>query len=149
MPDEQQNSLSPAGLKALKEELEHLETEGRREIAERIRVARDFGDLKENSEYHDAKNDQAMLETKILRLADRLRSAVVVEPATGGEAAVAFGSTVSVVDESSGREATWTIVGATEADTGAGRLSAESPVARALMGARPGETVTVETPRGP
>lgn len=141
------DAITPEGLEALKAELHELETTARQDIAKRIAFARDMGDLKENAEYHIAKEDQGHLETKILRLQDRLRNAVVVEAAGGGDT-VAFGTTVTVRDETSGREATYTIVGPTEADAAAGKLSAESPVAEALMGARAGDTVEVQTPRG-
>jgi transcription elongation factor GreA len=139
--------ITPAGLAALRAEIEQLETQGRSEMAERIKAARELGDLKENAEYHIAKDDQAHLETKILRLNQRLRAARVVERVEAVDV-VAFGSSVAVVDETSGRELQFTLVGPTEADLKAGRLSAESPVARALVGARAGDTVTVETPGG-
>src|SRR5947208_5131306 len=120
--------ISAEGLAELKAELEHLETTARKEISERIKIARDFGDLKENSEYHDAKNDQAFLETKILRLRERLNTAVVVE--TDAKAAHAqFGSTVKIRDEQSGKETEYKLVGATEANLADGKLSVESPVA--------------------
>jgi transcription elongation factor GreA len=141
------NKISPEGLEALKAEIEQLETVERPAIAERIKTAREWGDLKENAEYHSAKNDQAFLETKILRLTERLRNATVVDgPARAGE--VGFGSEVRVRDEESGKELTWTLVGATEADLAAGRLSVESPVAQALTGRREGDDVAVQTPRG-
>jgi transcription elongation factor GreA len=140
-------AITAEGLEALRAELHELETAGRQAIAKRILAAREMGDLKENAEYHIAKNDQAMLETKILRLNQRERNAVVVETDASADV-VTFGAKVSVLDVESGRENTWTIVGATEADAAAGLLSAESPVARALMGAKPGDTVQVETPRG-
>jgi transcription elongation factor GreA len=141
------NKISPEGLEALKAEIEQLETVERPAIAERIKTAREWGDLKENAEYHSAKNDQAFLETKILRLTERLRNATVVDgPSRAGE--VGFGSEVRVRDEESGKELTWTLVGATEADLSAGRLSVESPVAQALTGHREGDDVAVQTPRG-
>ena len=140
-------AITAEGLKALREELERLEGEGRRDMAARIQSARELGDLSENAEYHIAQEDQAHLETKIARLRERLRAARVVE-AQEGAAEVAFGGTVHVVDEESGREASYTIVGPTEADASAGRLSAESPVAQALMGKRPGDVALVSTPRG-
>jgi transcription elongation factor GreA len=139
--------ITEEGLAALREEIDQLETRGRAEMAERIKAARELGDLKENAEYHIAKDDQAHLETKILRLNQRLRAARVVERSAAADV-VAFGSTVTVVDEASGREHEFTLVGPTEADLKTGRLSAESPVARALVGARAGQTVTVETPGG-
>ena len=140
-------AITPEGLEALKAELERLEGEARRDIAQRIKVARELGDLSENAEYHIAKEDQAHLETKIARLNARLRNARVVEAPTDSDIVV-FGATVTVADDESGREATWTLVGATEADLAAGKLSAESPVARALMGRRPGDEIEVQTPRG-
>jgi transcription elongation factor GreA len=139
--------ISRQGLEDLKAEIERLEQVERPAIADRIRTAREWGDLKENAEYHDAKNDQAFLETKILRLQERLRNATVVDEAAG-DGTVGFGSEVRVRDEQSGKELTWTLVGATEADLAAGRLSVESPVAQALTGRREGEDVAVATPRG-
>jgi transcription elongation factor GreA len=142
-----EGAITAEGLVALRAELERLETEGRRELAARIKAARELGDLSENAEYHIAKEDQAHLETRIKRLQDRLRSARVVDTPSGVEE-VAFGGTVHVVDEQSGREASYTIVGPTEADAPAGRLSAESPVAQALLGKRPGDVAVVTTPGG-
>ena len=139
-------AITPEGLRDLQAELERLSTEERRAIAERIRVARDFGDLKENSEYHDAKNDQALLERRITILEDRLRNADVQE---GGAADVAaLGREVEVVDEDSGRRLTYRLVGSTEADAKTGRLSVASPVGRALLDRRVGDSVPVATPRG-
>jgi transcription elongation factor GreA len=140
-------AITPEGLEQLKSELEELETVARREIADRILTARQHGDLSENAEYHAAKEDQAHLETKIARLTERLRNAEVVEADTSA-GVVTFGATVHVVDEGSGRESAYTIVGPTEADLAAGKLSSESPVAQALMGAAPGATVEVSTPGG-
>jgi len=139
--------ITREGLAALRAELERLEGEGRREIAERIRTARDWGDLKENAEYHAAKEEQAHLETRIAVLADRLRTSVVTEEATD-TSLVGFGSTVTVRDEASGRESTYKLVSAGEASPTQGRLSIESPVAEALQGARPGQSVAVRTPAG-
>jgi transcription elongation factor GreA len=139
--------ISPAGLAALEAELHALETEGRRAIAERIKTARDFGDLSENAEYHDAKEAQAHLETKILRLRHLRDNAVVVEP--GGETGeIALGSLVTVRDLDSGREAQHTIVSAAESDPAGGRLSIDSPLGRALTGARVGDEVVFDAPRG-
>ena len=140
-------SITPDGLQALKAELADLEGRARRELAEKIKRARELGDLSENAEYHQAKEDQAHLETRILRLADRLRSARVVE-APADASVVSFGGTVTVTDLTAQREHTWTLVGATEADLKQGKLSAESPVAQALLGAAPGQEVDVQTPRG-
>jgi transcription elongation factor GreA len=141
------NMVTPEGLAALEAELAALEGEGRREIAERIKTAREWGDLKENSEYHDAKNDQAHLETKIAKLRERISTAVVVEESTTTPGAVGFGSTVVVSDES-GKERTWRIVSSHDASPSEGRLSADSPVARALLGCRAGESASVTLPKG-
>src|SRR3954452_6643897 len=139
--------MSPVGYQALKAELEDLEAAARREIAERIKTAREWGDLKENSEYHDAKNDQAFLETRIARLTERLRNAEVVEEATpGGKASV--GSTVELREEDSGTTVTYQLVGATEADLSSGRLSVESPLAQSVLGTGEGDTVKFRAPRG-
>jgi transcription elongation factor GreA len=142
-----ENAITREGLDALRAELERLETTGRAEIAARIKTAREWGDLKENAEYHAAKEDQAHLETRIKRLVERLRGATVME-APAADGVVAFGSTVEVRDEGSGRLATYTLVGAAEASAKDGRLSIESPVAQALLGARAGDAVAVETPSG-
>ena len=148
MSEAESNAITPEGMERLKAEIEELETTGRQEGAERIRIAREWGDLKENAEYHDAKNSLALLERRITILRERLDNAVVVEPATGETDVVAFGSTVEVADEASGRTMEYTLVGATEADLSAGLLSAESPMARALIGRRAGDDVTVPVPRG-
>jgi transcription elongation factor GreA len=139
--------ITAEGLVALRSEIEQLESVGRAEMAERIKAARELGDLKENAEYHIAKDDQAHLETKILRLNQRLRAARVVDE-ENAPGVVGFGSSVAVLDEASGRTMDLTLVGATEADLKTGRLSFESPVAQALVGARAGDTVTVATPGG-
>lgn len=139
-------AITAEGLKSLRAELHELETTARADIAKRINVAREMGDLKENAEYHIAKEDQGHLETKILRLQARLRAAVVVEAAHGGDA-VAFGSTVELVDEDGGAGMTWTIVGPTEADIKQKKLSAESPIARAVVGLSVGDVAEVQTPR--
>lgn len=148
MSDQQEGAITAEGLTALRAELEELEGPARQEIAKRINAARELGDLKENAEYHIAKEDQGHLETKILKLQDRLRRAVVVDVPAGGGDRVAFGSTVNVTDEASGRAMTYTLVGPTEADVKQGKLSSESPMAQALMGATVGDVVAVEAPRG-
>jgi transcription elongation factor GreA len=140
-------SITAEGLDELRAEVEELEGTGRKEMAERIKAARELGDLKENADYHIAKEDQAHLETRIKRLRMRLRDAVVVE--VDEEADVfAFGRTAEIVDEASGAAHTWTLVGPTEADLASGKLSAESPVGRALRDRAVGDQVPVETPGG-
>jgi transcription elongation factor GreA len=141
------NQISREGLAALEAELAQLENEGRRAIAERIKTARDFGDLKENAEYHDAKDAQAHLETKILRLRALRDNSVVVETGSSIDA-VALGVDVTVRDLDSGREATHTIVSAAESDPADGKLSIDSPLGRALTDARVGDQVTFDAPRG-
>ena len=145
MSDDVGNHITAEGLAALEAEIEQLETEGRRAMAERIKTARAWGDLKENSEYHDAKDAQAHLETKIQRLRERRRNAVVVE-AGGSGGRVALGSSVTVVDGE--RETTYEIVAATEADPAARRLSIDSPLGRALTGRVVGDEVLFDAPRG-
>jgi transcription elongation factor GreA len=140
-------SITAEGMAALRAEIERLEVESRAEMAERLKAARELGDLKENADYHIAKEDQAHLETRIKRLRERLRTAVVAEVDTGAES-FAFGRTAEILEEATGKVHTWTLVGSTEADLAAGRLSAESPVGRALRNRTVGETVEIETPGG-
>ena len=140
-------AITAEGLRTLEAELEELQTTARRAMAERIKAARELGDLKENAEYHIAKNDQAHLETKIRRLRERLGAAVVVEPDPRA-AGFGFGRTAEVLDETSGTSHTWKIVGPAEANLAEGRLSSESPVGKALLGRAVGDVVAVETPSG-
>ena len=140
-------SITAEGLEALKQDLHELETKGRQEMSKRIEAARSLGDLKENAEYHIAKEDQAHLETKILRLRDRLRSAVVVDVAES-DGTFGFGQTAEVRDLATDKVHTWKIVGPTEASLADGKLSSESPVAEALLGRAEGDEVEVETPGG-
>ena len=140
-------SITAEGLEELRAELERLEGPARSEMAERIKAARELGDLKENADYHIAKEDQAHLETRIKRLRTRLRDAVVVE-VDGAADVFAFGRSAEVLDVGSDETYTWTLVGPTEADLKEGKLSAESPVGRALRDSEVGSDVTVETPRG-
>ena len=140
-------AITEEGLADLRAEIKHLEGPARHDMAARIKAARELGDLKENAEYHIAKEDQAHLETKIKRLNNRLKEAVVVEVPVEGDT-FAFGRTAEVLDEQSGEVKTWSLVGSTESDLAAGRLSAESPVGRALRDQPVGASVTIETPRG-
>jgi transcription elongation factor GreA len=140
--------ITQEGLDELKAELAELEGPARKTMAARIKVAREEGDLKENAEYHVAKEDQAHMETKIKRLQERLRNAVVVEVSTIDSDSFTFGRTAEVLDEGKDETNAWTLVGSTEANLAEGRLSAESPIGRALMDAKVGSTVKVETPKG-
>jgi transcription elongation factor GreA len=145
--DDVANQITPDGLAALDAELATLETDARREMADRLRTARAWGDLKENAEYHDAKNAQAHLETRIQRLRELRRNAVVVEP--GARAgAVGLGVRVTVRDLESGRETAHTIVSTAESDPAAGKLGIDSPLGRALAGAKQGDEVVFQAPRG-
>ena len=139
--------ITAEGLEALKREVAELEGPAREAMAERLKAARALGDLKENAEYHIAKEDQAHLETRIRRLQERLKNAVVVEADPGEGGVFSFGRTAEVTDPS-GKRHTWTLVGSTEADMSKGMLSAESPIGLALIGAAVGDDVEVETPAG-
>jgi transcription elongation factor GreA len=148
VPEQQGEPITQEGLDELKAELVELEGPARKTMAARIKVAREEGDLKENAEYHVAKEDQAHLETRIKRLQERQRNAVVVEVSSIDSDTFTFGRTAEVLDESKDETVAWTLVGSTEANLAEGRLSAESPIGRALMDAKVGSTVKVETPKG-
>jgi transcription elongation factor GreA len=141
--------LTPEGLEELKEKIRHLQTERRREVANRIKEAREFGDIAENSEYDDAKNEQAMLEKQIADLEEKLRRARVIDEKAVDTDAVGVGVTVHVKDQKSGKSTKYKIVGSAEADPAENKLSNESPVGSALLGHKRGEVVSVPVPRGP
>jgi transcription elongation factor GreA len=147
-PEPTGEPITAEGIESLKAELQELEGPARIEMAARIKTAREEGDLKENAEYHVAKEDQAHLETRIKRLQERLHNAVVVEVDASAADSFAFGRSAEVLDEAKGEANVWTLVGSTEASLVDGRLSAESPIGRALMNAKVGASVKVETPRG-
>ena len=138
--------ITADGLEALRAELAELEGPARNDIAQQIKTAREWGDLKENAEYHEAKRAQSHLETKILQLRERILNAQVVENTEGD--VVGFGSTVEVEDPESGRRSTYTLVSASEASPSEGRIGFDSPVAAALRDHRPGDVAVVATPRG-
>ena len=139
--------LTADGLEKLKAELAHLQGDKRREVAQRIKEAREFGDITENSEYDDAKNEQAMLEARIAQVEERLRSASVVDAKDVSTDVVQVGSVVNVKDESTGKTQKFTIVGSPEAKPPE-RLSYESPVGKALLGHRRNDVVDVPLPNG-
>jgi transcription elongation factor GreA len=141
--------LTPQGLEDLKSKIEYLRNQRRREVAERIKEAREFGDISENSEYDDAKNEQAMLEKQISDLEERLASARVIDEKAVDTDVVGVGTTVHVKDQKTDKSQKFKIVGSAEADPSNSKLSNESPVGRALLGHKRGETVTVPVPRGP
>jgi transcription elongation factor GreA len=140
--------LTPEGYEKLKQEIEELSTVKRREVAERIRVAREFGDIAENAEYDDAKNEQMLLEHRIATLEERLRDARVITKKDIAKDVVSVGSKVKLRDVAAKETIEYHIVGSAEADPAANKLSNESPVGKAIMGHKKGETVEVSAPRG-
>ena len=141
--------LTPQGLEDLKQKIEHLSTTRRREVAERIKEAREFGDISENSEYDDAKNEQAMLERQIAELEEKLRGAQVIDEKSVSTEAVAVGTTVHVKDQKTEKSVKYKIVGSSEANPSENKLSNQSPVGKALLGKKRGDLVSVPVPRGP
>jgi transcription elongation factor GreA len=140
--------LTPEGHEKLKQEINRLSTERRREVADRIRVAREFGDISENAEYDDAKNEQAMLEHKIATLEERLANARVIDSGDVDLSVVSIGAKVRLKDVGANQTVEYTIVGSAEADPSELKLSNESPVGKAIIGKKKGETVEVSAPRG-
>ncbi len=140
--------LTREGYEKLKQEIEHLSTQRRREVAERIRVAREFGDIAENAEYDDAKNEQMLLEHRIATLEERLRSARVIERRDVTSDVVSIGTTVRLRDVEANKTFEYQIVGSAEANPAENKLSNESPVGKAIIGRKKGETVDVAAPRG-
>jgi len=140
--------LTPEGLERLRVELEQLQTVRRREVADRIREAREFGDISENAEYDDAKNEQMMLEQRIAALEEKLRAAQVIDASELSNDVVRVGVIVNVKDEKTGDADKYTIVGSAEASPREKKLSNESPVGKALIGRKRGDTVEVALPNG-
>ena len=140
--------LTPEGLENLKEEIEYLSNDKRREVAERIKEAREFGDISENSEYDDAKNEQAMLEARIASLEDKLRSASVIDASELSSDVVRVGSLVSVKDSKAGKKLQVHDRRLHRGRPGQNRLSNESPVGKALLGRKKGDTAKVQLPNG-
>lgn len=138
--------MTTAGKAELEAELEKLKTEGRVDIAEKLKVARSYGDLSENSEYDEAKSEQAKIEARINELEYQLDHAVIID--SGDKNSVSMGSKVTVLRKSDNKEAVYEIVGFSQSNPSEGKISDESPVGTALMGAKVGETVTVEAPIG-
>ncbi len=141
--------LTPEGLEELKAKIEHLSVRRRREVAARIKEAREFGDISENSEYDDAKNEQAMLEKQIADLEDKLRNARLIDAKDVDTESVTVGVTVHVKDQKTDKSTKFRIVGSAEANPSEQKLSNESPVGKALIGHKRGEIVSVPVPRGP
>lgn len=139
---------SPEGYQKLVDELNYLKLTRREEIKEQIAVARGFGDLSENAEYDEARNEQAKVEARILELEDLIENAVIVDETTQDLGTVHLGSVVKLYDKEFDEEITYSIVGSNEADPLESKISDQSPIGRALMGKRAGDEVTVETPGG-
>ena len=138
--------MTAEGKEELERELDSLKTEGRIDIAEKLKVARSYGDLSENSEYDEAKSEQAKIEARISELEYQLEHAVIID--SSDKNAVSMGSKVTVVRLSDKAEAVYEIVGFAQSDPSNGKISDESPVGKALMGAKKGDTVVVEAPIG-
>lgn len=143
-----QTVITDEGLKRLEQELEHLKAVKRKEVAEKIKVALSFGDLSENSEYDEAKNEQAIVEGRIAEIENQLKNVRILDDSELGTENVHIGSTVRVREKGSKQSETYRIVGSTEADPLGGRISDESPVGKALIGHAKGDEVEVETPVG-
>jgi transcription elongation factor GreA len=141
--------ITKEGLDKLQTDIEHLSTVKRREVAERIKEAREFGDIMENSEYDDAKNEQALLEQRIAQLEERLRRSIVIDEKGIDTGSVSVGVLVHVKDQKSGESRKFQIVGPAEANPTEQKLSNESPIGKALLGHKRGDVVSIDVPRGP
>lgn len=148
MSTEKTYPMTRAGKEKLEQELEHLKSVKRKEVVERIKIARGFGDLSENSEYDAAKDEQAFVEGRISLLENMIRKAVIIEEGVGNSNNVSLGKTVTFIELPDGDEETYTIVGSAEADPFEGKISNDSPIAKSLMGKQVGDKVTVQTPGG-
>ncbi len=148
MSMEKESPMTKAGKEKLEQELEYLKTVKRKEVVERIQIARSFGDLSENSEYDAAKDEQAFVESRIQMLENMIRNAKIIEEDLESTDIVSLGRTVTFVELPDGEEESYTIVGSAEADPFEGKISNDSPIAKSLIGRRVGEEVTVHTPGG-
>ncbi|MBM7645851.1 transcription elongation factor GreA [Scopulibacillus daqui] len=148
MAEEKKHYMTAEGKKKLEEELEYLKTEKRKEVVERIKIARSFGDLSENSEYDAAKDEQAFVESRIQQLEQMIRNAVIIEDDGANTDTVNIGKSVTFKELPDGEEETYTIVGSAESDPFEGKISNDSPMAKSLIGRSVGEEVTVPTPGG-
>lgn len=146
--DNKQVKLTEDGLKQLEEELEYLKTKKRKEVSEKIKVALGFGDLSENSEYDEAKNEQAQVEARLVSVENMLKNAIVIDESERDTSKVELGATVTIHDIEFDEDITYKIVGSTEADPDEGRLSDESPLGKSLMGKAEGEMIDVDAPAG-
>ncbi|MBD1382054.1 transcription elongation factor GreA [Metabacillus arenae] len=140
--------MTKEGKEKLEQELEYLKTVKRKEVVERIKIARSFGDLSENSEYDSAKEEQAFVEGRITTLENMIRNAKIIEETDGNSNSVSLGKTVTFVELPNGEEESYTIVGSAEADPFEGKISNDSPIAKSLMSRSVGDEVSVQTPGG-
>jgi len=140
--------LTDEGLRKLEEELEYLKTQKRKEVAEKIKHARGFGDLSENSEYDEAKDEQAKVELRIVEIEKMLKNAKVIDDSEINLDVVSVGTKLKIYDHEYEEELEYSIVGSTEADPREGKISDESPIGKALLGKKTGDIVDVETPGG-
>jgi transcription elongation factor GreA len=148
MVAEKEYPMTQAGKEKLEQELEYLKTVKRKEVVERIKIARSFGDLSENSEYDAAKDEQAFVESRIQMLENMIRNAKIIEEDTENPDVVTLGKSVTFIELPDGEEETYTIVGSAEADPFEGKISNDSPIAKSLLGKQVGDEVTVQTPGG-
>ncbi|MDN4072788.1 MULTISPECIES: transcription elongation factor GreA [Fictibacillus] len=148
MSEEKKHYMTLEGKQKLENELEYLKTEKRKEVVERIKVARSFGDLSENSEYDAAKDEQAFVEARIVQLEKMVRDAVIIEENKASGDSVSIGKSVKFLELPDGDEETYMIVGSAEADPFEGKISNDSPMAKSLLGKKVGDQVTVQTPGG-
>jgi transcription elongation factor GreA len=148
MAEEKKHYMTEEGKRKLEDELEFLKTERRKEVVERIKIARSFGDLSENSEYDSAKEEQAFVEGRIIQLEKMIRNAVMIEEEAGSSHVVSLGKRVKFVELPDGDEEEYTIVGSAESDPAEGKISNDSPMAKSILGRSVGDKVTVQTPAG-
>jgi len=148
MAQEKVFPMTQAGKEKLEQELEHLKSVKRKEVVERIKIARSFGDLSENSEYDSAKEEQAFVEGRITTLENMIRNAKIIQEDAENSTTVSLGKSVTFVELPDGEEETYTIVGSAEADPFEGKISNDSPIAKSLMGKQVGDEVVVQTPGG-
>ncbi|KSU83826.1 transcription elongation factor GreA [Fictibacillus enclensis] len=148
MSEEKKHYMTLEGKQKLENELEQLKTEKRKEVVERIKIARSFGDLSENSEYDAAKDEQAFVEARIVQLEKMIRDAVIIEENKAAGDVVSIGKSVKFLELPDGDEETYKIVGSAEADPFEGKISNDSPMAKSLLGKKVGEQVSVQTPGG-
>jgi transcription elongation factor GreA len=145
---EKETVVTEDGLRKLEGELEELKTVHRKEVNDRIRQAKEFGDISENAEYEDAKQEQAFIEGRIMKLEAMIRNAKIIHEGEGGADEVHLGSTVKLKNLTTGSENDYTIVGSAESDPPNAKISNESPIGKAVVGAKPGQTVTATAPSG-